>query len=117
MKKIINKYAVRVGYFVGVNTQFTNAMYYKWKVAKKYKHYDKILEIKKEYIFEKDYKSKCLTIYAIQSKQEIIDKELQDFYLGNSFQFKYIFFCNSILDMRLGALHINNIANVPVKFE
>jgi len=68
IKRMINEYNVRVGYFVGVNTQFANAIYYEWKVAKKFQHYDKILEIKKEYIFKKDYKSKCLTIYMVQSK-------------------------------------------------
>ena len=62
---MINEHTIRVGYFIGVNTQFTNAIYYKWKVVKKFQHYDKILEIKKEYIFEKDYKLKYPTIYAV----------------------------------------------------
>ena len=64
----MNAYTVRVRYFVGINTQFANSTYYEQEIAKQYQHYDKLIEIKKEYIFEKDYKSKCLTMYTVQSE-------------------------------------------------
>ena len=53
----------------------------------------------------------------MQSKQEQIDQELQNFELGDRYQFKYISFRNSTPNIRLGALHTNNITNVAVKFE
>jgi len=64
IKRTINEHTAKVGCFAGVNTQFANVTYCKRKVVKKFQYYDKILEIKKEYIFEKDYKSKYLIIHA-----------------------------------------------------
>ena len=72
-------------------------------MAAKSDYPDSIFEIKKEFIFEKDYKSKCMVIHAILPESERIGNDMQksDFMKAN---YRYISFANSTLDDRLGVL-------------
>ena len=53
----------------------------------------------------------------IQSKREEIDDIMQSFEIPEMKDIKYISFKNTILDDKVGALHLNNMNNGKVRFE
>ena len=71
--------------------------------------------MKKDYIFERDYKLKCMEIYAILPEKERMDNNLQKDKLPKGK--KYISFKHSSSNMYFGALYINEMNNIEVNFE
>ena len=58
-----------------------------------------------------------MLVYATMSNREKVDCNMQQIQVGNSNNYQYISFRNSILDIRLAGLHISNINNVNVWYE
>ena len=56
-KKTTTCHIVKIGYFTGINNHFANAKYYEIKIYQKQNYEKQIVELKKEYVFEHDYKS------------------------------------------------------------
>jgi hypothetical protein len=75
------------------------------------------LEIKKDRVYKKDYRTTGIVIYSTLSNREQIDTNLQMLKVGNSKNFKYIFFYYTSLNIKLYSLHINKINNVNMKYE
>jgi len=74
-----------------------------------------VFEIEKEFIFEKDYKSKYMVIHAILLYKKVDDElQVSDFIKGS---YKYISFKNSTLDIRLNTLQINEMNNIETRFK
>ena len=67
----------KIGIIIGPNLQFVSKPVYKNEIYTQLKETDKIIEIKKEFVYEKDYKSQCITIFTILSSHEVVDKKLQ----------------------------------------
>ena len=76
-----------------------------------------IVEVRKEVIYQKNYKSKYLVIYSIQSLWKQIDEQLQIASFQSGQHTKYISFKYTSPDIKLGTLHSNNISNIVAKYE
>ena len=68
-------------------------------------------------MFEQDYKSKCLVIYVVLYEQERVDNALMNLKLVDRTHFKYMSFKESTKNIRLCALHVNELNNVETRFE
>ena len=77
---------------------------------------DWVLETKKNFIYEKDYRSKFITVYTTLSLHETVDQKLQQMKWKDGHT-KYLSFRNSTPQMRLSALYLNSMNNVSVKYE
>ena len=51
-------------------------------------------------------------MYAIDSKAEIVDRALQELYIGSSPHTKYVSFRDNKSDIRMGYLHANECMNI-----
>ena len=58
-----------------------------------------------------------LAIYSILSCTEEIDQQLMMLNLWDGNHSQYVSFKETNTDIRLGALHTNNIVNIKAKFE
>ena len=81
------------------------------------KYNKQIIEIRKDIIFKKDYRSQYIIVIAIFAEQERIDNDLQKMNWESGKGTKYISFKNSTSDARLRALYVNEINNVEVKYK
>ena len=68
-------------------------------------------------IYKRNYKSKYMIIYAIESHAQQINKKLMEMSFGNNSHTKYISFKNTNSQTRIGCLYANNCQNVNSKFE
>ena len=83
IKYTIPEYITKVGILVGPNVEWANPRYYKQLLRDKVGYREKILEISKDKVFEKDIQSKALVVYATLSKWESVDNDLQSIEVGN----------------------------------
>ena len=68
-------------------------------------------------VYEKDISSQCITIYITLSNKEVVDQDLQKIELRNGKHIRYISFWNTPSEIKICSIHINNINNMPVKYE
>ena len=66
MKKTISYHTIKIEFITGPNFKYGSADWYENAISKKYvSRPGQLFEIKKEFVFEKDYKSKVMTIYTV----------------------------------------------------
>ena len=92
-------------------------MWCKNNLSSKCSYAKEFFELKKEFIFEKDYKSKCMVIHAILSEREKVDNDLQRVEIGDGSTFICVLFRNLTSKARISSLHINNVNNTAVKYK
>ena len=97
--------------------QFSNLNWYKSEIVSVTGYYDSRFELRKEAIYEQGYRSRCIVVYMILSKRDEIDSILQTKEIANMEDIKFISFKNTTTKDKVSALHINEINNVPVRFE
>ena len=73
--------------------------------------------MKKEYVFERNYKSHILSVHVVLLQREKVDNELLSFKIRNGSQIKYVSFKYSNTNIRLTSLYMNNMCNVEVRYE
>ena len=66
---------MKVRIIIGANLKYKSPKWYETQLTKKYEYDNPIFEIKREWIFEKDYKSKCIVVHAILLKQKRVDMD------------------------------------------
>ena len=59
------EHTVKIGILLGPNLQFASKLNYEKDIYDKLKYDKRIMEIKKDIIYEKDYKSQCIVIIAV----------------------------------------------------
>ena len=59
------EHIVKIGMILGLNLQFASKENYEEEIYKKIKYDERIVEIRKDITFKKDYKSQCIIIIAI----------------------------------------------------
>ena len=77
MKYTINKHTDRVGIIIGLNLEQADFRFYKQLLMKKASYNEKVFEIEKKRVFERDMELKYFVVYAILSKRDNIDRDLQ----------------------------------------
>ena len=116
VKTTTYEYIKRIGIIIGLNLRFTAKSFYKNKMYTSLKLGDRVLETKKDFIYEKDYKLQCMTVYTTLSTHEKIDRQLQEMKWIDGYT-KYISFKNSTPKTRIRALYLNSMNNIQVKYE
>ena len=76
-----------------------------------------MIEIKKETVYQNNYKLRVLVIYSILSRAEEIDNQLIEMSLWEGNYTRYMSFKATNTDIRLGALHTNNMVNIRDKYK
>ena len=76
LKTIVMEYTVKIRILLGPNLQFASKLNYEKDIYDKLKYDKQIVEIKKDIIYEKDYKSQYIVIIAVQSERERVDRDL-----------------------------------------
>jgi len=105
----------KIGIFIGTNNEFINTKYWEQKISEKTHYEEKIFELTRDRIYEKDLSSNCLVAHATLDNCKKIDKDFQEIDMGENFT--YISFCHASPNTKLKSLHINNYNNVEVRFE
>ena len=67
------EHTVKIRILLGLNLQFASKLNYEKDIYNKLKYDKQIVEIKKDIIYEKDYKSQCIVIIAVQLEREQIE--------------------------------------------
>ena len=71
------EYIVKIGILLGPNLKFTSKENYENNIYKKLKYNDRIIEIEKDMMYEKDYKLECIIVLAVLLERERVDFDLQ----------------------------------------
>jgi len=67
----------KIGIILGPNLWFAAKIVYETEMYNILKLEQRLLEIKKDFIYEKDYKSQCIIVFTILLNQEKMDHQLQ----------------------------------------
>ena len=110
-------HTAKIRIILGPNLKFALKENYEEDIYQKLKYKERIIEIKKDVIFKKDCKLQYIIVIATPAEREHADNDLQKMKWDGGNGAKYISFQNSTSDTRLGALHINSMNNVEVKYE
>jgi len=70
--------------------------------------YDDEFELRREFVYEQGYKSKCIVVYATEKKKEYIDFILRSILLQRKDGVRYVSFKGSNKRVRMELLHDNN---------
>ena len=70
------EYVMRIGFIIGVKYKLASINKYAQEINKIIQVEDRVLEIRKDYTFERDVKPKVLVMYCIENKMKHIDKRL-----------------------------------------
>jgi hypothetical protein len=107
----------RTGLIHGTCVNYANPIHYEYEIYQQCDIMLRHFEIKKEYVYKQGYCSKCLVIYAVDSRKDEIDEELKSFKLGDGTHRRYMSFRGTAADDRLRTLYLNELNNVEVRFE
>ena len=70
------KYTKRIGIIIGPYPQFANLDWYTSQLIMETGYINNWLEIKKNFTYEQEYKTRALVIYVIETKVDKTDKQL-----------------------------------------
>lgn len=114
VKHTVREHTSRIGIIIGPNLEYENPRYYK-KLIKDYMQYEEsIIKIKKEIIYERDYRSVEYALYTTNSTKEQVDNDMQVIVVGNSEHFEYISFCYTLSNIKICSLYVNEVNNIEV---
>ena len=85
-------HTVKIRIILGPNLKFASKENYEENIYQKLKYKERIVEIKKDVTFKKDYKSQCIVVIAILVEREHVDNDLQKMKWDRGNSTKYILF-------------------------
>ena len=65
IKKTIAFYTARIRLLDGPNKKFSSTEWYKEEILKRCSYTEKVVKIKKEFVYEQGYHSKCMVVYVV----------------------------------------------------
>ena len=92
----------RIRIILGVHLKFASISWYKNHLEKKYNIEKGLIKLRKEKVYKRNYDSKCLVVYAIESAADSIDKKLKDIKDRQENTIKYISFKHTNSKNRMG---------------
>jgi len=113
-KRTMMEYANKIGYLTGTYVKLASEEYYINDISRRLKLSAGMLDIKKEYTFEKGKRSKVLTVYVIENKAREINDEFSK--LINT-RYQFISYRKTTSDERLAGMHHNEMTNVKARYE
>ena len=76
-KTTVNEHTTKIDIITRVNLRFAVKSIYEGEIYDLCGYKDRIVKLKKEIIYEKDYKSECITVHATLVNREKVDRALQ----------------------------------------
>jgi len=118
-KKTDMEYTKRIGFVSSVYVQEASTDYYAKELTNQGTKVfgvkaDGLLEVKKQFTFERGTKSKVLVVYAVESEADRVDQALMT---GSFKHFQYVSYKRTATHFRVAAMHANEVLNVKARFE
>jgi len=113
-KNTIMEYTTKIGFLTGTYVKIAAPKHYIKDIRQKLNVKDKIIDVKKEYTYDKGKRSKVLVVYATEESADQIDKQL-----GNikSKRYRYVSYKRTSSDSRLASMHYNDMINRKARYE
>jgi len=77
LKTTLYKHTSRIELIHRTYVNYANPTHYEYKICQRCDIALQYFEIKKEYVYEQRYRSKCLVIYTVDSRKNKIDEQLK----------------------------------------
>ena len=113
-KNMILEYTNKIRYLSDTYVKLVSPKNYIDDLKEKLQINKELIDIKKEFIYEKGKRSKVLSVYAITSAVKEINEKLC---VAKFSRYKYILYKNTNLDTRLASMHTNEMKNIKVRYE
>jgi hypothetical protein len=108
------EYTNRIGYLTGIYVKIASPKYYIKDIKEKLNITEKLIDVKKEFIYEKGKYSKVLMVYATENDADQINEEFSKLKLG---YYQYVSYKKISSDKRLGSIHYNEMINIKARYE
>ena len=113
-KNTIMEYTTKIGFLTGPYVKIAAPKYYITDLKRKLDITNNLIDVKKEYTYDKGKRSKVLAVYAIEKEAENIDAQLKRL---KSKRYRYLSYKFHSSDERMGAMHYNDVINVKARYE
>ena len=113
-KNTIMEYTNRIGFLTGTYVRIASPKYYITDLTKRLNIREKIIDVKKEYTYEKGQRSKVLVIYATEEKADQINEKLSTI---KSKRYRYVSYKKTTSEERLASMHFNDMKNIKAQYE
>ena len=113
-KRTTMEYVKKIGYLTGTYVKLASEEYYIKDISKRLKIPSGMIDIKKEYTFEKGKRSKVLSVYVIEKKALEINEECSK--LTNN-RYQFVSYRKTTSEERLASIHHNEMTNVKARYE
>ena len=113
-KNTILEYTNKIGYLSDTYVKLASPKYYIDDLKEKLQIDEGLIDIKKEFTYEKGKRSKVLSVYAITSAAKEINEKLC---IAKFSRYKYISYKNTTSDTRLASMHTNEMKNIKARYE
>ena len=104
IKYTIFKHITRVKIILEYHLEYVNMMHLETKILEIVQYMEQILELKQEYIYEKNLRSKCVVVYVMLNERVKVDSDLQAIEVRDGSNMTYISFRNLSSDNKLAGL-------------
>jgi hypothetical protein len=104
IKYTIFKHITRVKIILEYHLEYVNMKHLETKILEIVQYMEQILELKQEYIYEKNLRSKCVVVYAMLNERGKVDSDLQAIEVGDGSNMTYISFRNLSSENKLVGL-------------
>lgn len=113
-KNTIMEYTTKIGFLTGTYVKIAASKYYITDIKRRLDINENVIEVKKEYTYDKGKRSKALVIYATENEAEKIDKKLKNM---KSKRYRYLSYRLNTSEDRMGAMHYNDVINIKARYE
>ena len=113
-KQTIMEYTKRIGMISGPYVKLASTIKYNETLNNHIDIESKLLETRKQIVYEKNMKSKIIVVYAVEKHVNELDLQLVKM---QSTTFQYISFKHSGPEERIAAMHANELINVKARYE
>ena len=108
------EYVNKIGYLTGTYVKLASSEYYIEDINSRLGISNGIVDIKKEYTYEKGKRSKVLMVYVISSQ---VKQVLDGMSKMKTTRYKFVSYKHTTSEERLASMHYNDMKNIKAKYE
>jgi len=108
------EYTKKIGFLSGTYVQLASQEKYSNEIIEEMELDPNVIDIKKEYTYEKGKRSKVLSVYAVEQEAKVVDELL---YSLKSPRYSYMSYRYTSSDERLTAMYRNDRHNIKTRYE
>ena len=114
LKRTGLEYTKKIRFLSGTYVKLASLDYYINKIIEEMNLEDNTIDIKKRFTYERNTRSKVLTVYAIEEEAKEVDEKLCELVSPG---YKYVSYRNTSSDERLVAMYHNERKNIKSRYE